>query len=83
LFFSLQANRLQKGGVMRMQRRKWIVVLVVVGVLIASRAYDLAYWLDRMDLVRPARSFEETYLTGTTLAVLVIVLVLLRDDHAD
>ena len=67
---------------MRMQRRKWVVVLIVVGVLIASRAYDLANWLERLDLARPARSFEETFLSGTTLAVLVIVLVLLRDDHA-
>lgn len=66
---------------MRMQRRKWTVVLIVVGVLIASRAYDLANWLDRLDITRPARSFEETFLTGTTIAVLVIVLVLLRDDH--
>jgi hypothetical protein len=77
----MQADRLRKGGVMRMQRRKWVVVLIVVGVLVASRAYDLANWLERLDLARPARLFEDTFLTGTTLAVLVIVLVLLRDDH--
>ena len=64
-----------------MRRRKWTVVLTVVVVLIASRTYDLANWLERLDLVRPARSFEDTFLSGTTLAVLVIVLVLLRDDH--
>jgi len=75
----MQADRLRKGGVMR--RRKWTVVLTVVVVLIASRTYDLANWLERLDLVRPARSFEDTFLSGTTLAVLVIVLVLLRDDH--
>jgi len=65
---------------MRVQFRKWLLIGVVVTVLFASRIYELAAWMERYDLVYSARDFERTYLTGTTVAVLVVLFILLRDN---
>jgi len=60
--------------------KKWLLVMVVVAVLVTSRIYEIASWLQRYDLVYSAREFERTYLTGTTVAVLLAMVILLRSD---
>ena len=62
-----------------MSLKKWLLIGVVVAVLATSRIYEVADWLQRYDLVSSARDFERTYLTGTTVALLVAMVVLLRD----
>ncbi len=63
-----------------MRIKKWLLVMVVVAVLVTSRIYEIASWLQRYDLVYSAREFERTYLTGTTVAVLLAMVILLRSD---
>ena len=63
-----------------MRVKKWLLIGVVVAVLVTSRIYEIADYLQRYDLVWSARDFERTYLTGTTVAVLVTMFVLLRDN---
>jgi hypothetical protein len=63
-----------------MRIKKWLLVVVVVAVLFTSRIYEVAGWLERYDLVRSAREFERTYLTGSSVAVIVALIVLLRGN---
>lgn len=64
----------------QMKVRKWLLIGVVVAVLVTSRIYEIAAWLERFNLVYSARDFERTYLTGTTVAVLAALFILLRDN---
>ena len=63
-----------------MRIKKFVLIVAVVAVLATSRIYEIASWLQRYDLVYNAREFERTYLTGTTIAVLVVLAILLRSD---
>ncbi len=63
-----------------MRIKKWLLAAAVVAVLVTSRIYEIASWLQRYDLVYNAREFERTYLTGTTIAVLVVLVILLRNN---
>ncbi|MFA5863171.1 MAG: hypothetical protein WC975_00635 [Phycisphaerae bacterium] len=65
---------------MRTITRKWIVVGIVVAILLTSRIYDVARWLERYDLIYNAREFEGVYITGTTLAILAALIFLLKNN---
>lgn len=65
---------------MYVRTKKWLLIALVVAVLFASRIYEIAAWLERFDLIGSARDFERTYLTGTTVAVLATLFILLRDN---
>ena len=65
---------------MRTITKKWFLAVAVVAVLITSRIYEIADWLERYDLVRSARDFERDYMTGTTIAVVVILLILISNN---
>ena len=65
---------------MRTITRKWIVIGVVAAVLLTSRIYDVARWLERYDLIYNAREFESVYLTGTSIAIVVVLLFLLKNN---
>jgi hypothetical protein len=65
---------------MRILHRKVLIALVVLALLFTSRIYDIANWLEKYNLVHSARDVEKTYLTGTAIAVLVALFILLRDN---
>ncbi len=54
-----------------MRINKLLVVVVVVAVLFTLRIYEIAGWLERYGLVHYGREFERTYLTGSSVAVIV------------
>ena len=60
--------------------RKLIIVAVVVGVLGMAGIYEIVNWLARHGIPQMAEGFQERYLTGTAVAVIVAMLVLLRSD---
>lgn len=62
---------------MHIVHRKLLLITGVVIVLCTSRIYDLADRLEQLDLIHSARDFERTYLTGTTITVLVALIILL------
>ena len=66
---------------MRTIHKKWIVIGVVAAILLTSRIYDVARWLERYDLIYSAREFESVYLTGTTIAVVVVFLFFAQEQR--
>jgi len=63
-----------------MRTKKWFLVVAVVAVLFTSRIYEITDWLQRYDPVSDACDFERTYLTGTAIAVIAALVLLLRGD---
>jgi len=57
--------------------RKAVVFFVVVGMLLLANLGVIAGWLERVGVITWARHFHETYLTGTAITVIVMLLVLL------
>ena len=62
---------------MTFRARKFILLLVIVMVLIASNAWDVAAWLDRSGVVGLAGWIRREYLTGTAITVVLAMLFLL------
>jgi uncharacterized membrane protein len=60
--------------------RKLLIVAVVAGVLGMAGIYEIVNWLTRHGVPQMAEGFRERYLTGTAVAVIVAMLILLRSD---
>lgn len=57
--------------------RKLIVVSVIAAVILLANVWVIAGWLDDVGLVAWARNLRSEYLTGSALAVIVVLLVLI------
>ncbi len=62
---------------MRFWNKKLVVVSAVVTVVLLTNFLVLADWLDRLGVVGWARFVREEYATGTAIAVIVALLILL------
>ena len=62
---------------MNLRIRKLIVVSVIAAVILLANVRVIAGWLDDAGLVAWARSLRSEYFTGTALAVIGVLLVLL------
>ncbi len=61
--------------------RKLIIVAVVAGVFGMAGIYEVVNWLARHGIPEMAQGFQDRFLTGTAVTVIVALLVLLRSDH--
>lgn len=57
--------------------RKLAVVAAIAAVLLLANAWVIAGWLDDLGLVASARHLRTEYVTGTAIAVIVVLLVLI------
>lgn len=62
---------------MTLGRRKFVVVAVIAEVFLLANAFGLVRLLAAIGLVDLARYVRSEYLTGTALAVIAVLLVLL------
>ena len=63
--------------------RKLIVITIVVGVLAIAGLPAITMALCRLGVIPLARSIRAEYLTGTALAIIVTLLVLLPPTYRD
>ena len=57
--------------------RKLLVAGLLGGVLLVANIMMVAYWLDEMGVVEGAAHLCDEYITGTAIAIIVVLLVLL------
>lgn len=62
---------------MRLMTRKWLVIGIIALIVVAAHAVAIAAWLDRMGVVSGAAWVREEFLTGTAIAVIAALLLLL------
>lgn len=62
---------------MRLIARKWLVIGIITLIVSAAHAVAIAAWLDRVGVVEGAAWLREEFLTGTALAVIAALLLLL------
>ena len=67
---------------MALRIRKLIVVGVIAAVILLANALVVAGWLDDLGLVASAGHLRTEYVTGTAIAVIVALLVLLPSATA-
>ena len=58
-------------------RRKWIVASVVIAVLILANVGTIVAWLRGIGLIRLAEHLRAEYVTGTTIAIIAALLIML------
>jgi len=68
--------RARKEGLF-MTQRKLIVLIVIASIFMISSIWTVAHWLDETGLIGWAESIRAEFLTGTALAVIVVMLYLL------
>ena len=61
---------------MTLTTRKWLVGSVVMAILVLAGVYSIVSWLDGLGLVRWAEAVRDEYLPGSTLTIVVALLVL-------
>ena len=61
---------------MALRIRKLIVVSVIAAVILLANVRVIAGWLDDVGVVAWARNLRSEYITGTALAVIAVLLVL-------
>ena len=62
---------------MNLRIRKLIVVSVIAAVILLANVCVIAGWLDDVGVVAWARNLRSEYFTGTALAVIAVLLVLI------
>ncbi len=65
------------GLIMTIKMRKLIVIVPVASILLLAHLLALSEWLDRAGVVGWARSIRTEYVTGTGIAVIAAMLILL------
>ena len=63
--------------------RKLLVLAVVGVVLVLASIYEVVRWLTHLGVPEMASRVSDRYLTGTTIAVVLALLFLLRSDRPD
>jgi len=61
--------------------RKLLVLAVVAVVLVLASIYEVVRWLTHLGVPEMAGRVSDRYLTGTTIAVVVALVFLLRSDR--
>ncbi len=61
--------------------RKLLVLAVVGAVLVLASIYEVVRWLTHLGVPEMAGRVSERYLTGTTIAVVLALVFLLRSDR--
>jgi hypothetical protein len=62
--------------------RKWLIVAVSAFILLLAGAYTIVAWLDELGLVRWAQAVRDEYLPGSTITIIVALLVLVGSPAA-
>ena len=57
--------------------RKFLVLLLIGVIFLSANIWCVAHWLERRGVVDLAKEIREHYLTGTALAVIFVLLILL------
>lgn len=65
---------------MSLRSRKLLVLLVLTSVMLLANVHAVACWLGRMGLVGFAQDLRAEYITGTAIAVILVLLFLLSGD---
>jgi hypothetical protein len=63
--------------------RKLLVLAVIAVVLVLASIYEVVRWLTHLGVPEMAGRVSERYLTGTTIAVVLALVLLLRSDRPD
>ncbi len=63
--------------------RKLLVLAVVGVVLVLASIYEVVRWLTHLGIPEMAGQVSERYLTGTTIAVVLALVFLLRSNRPD
>lgn len=66
---------------MSLTTRKILVLAVLGLVLLAANAWDVIHWLEAHNLIDHARHIGEHFLTGTAIAVILAMLVLIAPQR--
>jgi hypothetical protein len=61
--------------------RKLLVLGMVAMVLMLASIYEVVRWLTRLGVTDMAEQVADRYLTGTAVAVIVVMVLLLRSDR--
>ncbi len=61
--------------------RKLLVLAMVMLVLMLASIYEVVRWLTRLGVTDMAEHVADRYLTGTAIAVIVAMVLLLRSDR--
>jgi formate hydrogenlyase subunit 3/multisubunit Na+/H+ antiporter MnhD subunit len=61
--------------------RKLLMLAVIAVVLVLASIYEVVRWLTHLGVPEMADRVSERYLTGTTIAVVVALVFLLRSDR--
>ena len=61
--------------------RKLLVLGMVAMVLMLASIYEVVRWLTRLGVTDIAEHVADRYLTGTAVAVIVVMVLLLRSDR--
>jgi len=63
--------------IMTLRTRKIIVAGAVAAILILANVFVLAHWLDDIGVIPWAQGVRDHYITGTTIAIIIALLVLM------
>ncbi len=64
---------------MKLSKRKLVLLLVMIAIVVLANALAIAAWLNDVHLVQAARHVRQEYLTGTAIAVVLAMLILLKE----
>ena len=64
---------------MTLRKRKLTIVIAVAAIIILANVWGIAALLDRAGVIRVADHIRREYLTGTAIAVIVVLLFLLKE----
>jgi hypothetical protein len=62
--------------------RKLLVLAVIAVVLVLASIYEVVRWLTHLGVPEMAGRVSDRYLTGTTVAIVVALVFLLRSDRS-
>jgi len=64
---------------MTLRKRKLIIVIAAAAIIVLANVWGIAALLDWAGVIRCADHIRREYLTGTAIAVIVVLLFLLRE----
>lgn len=64
---------------MTLRQRKLTIVIVVAAIIILANVWGIAALLDRAGVIRAADHIRREYLTGTAVAIIVVLLFLMTE----